>query len=718
MAQDNPENPWNINSIFEFLSYNCPSCEFKHSSKQTFVHHAIDNHPEAVQGFTNINDGSLSDVDWNPHYFQIKVEEEEEDNQTEEKDALFEEEQMTIDDTKIGIIKDEVEPTESDLKWDISTSKHKNDQSQNSPIKSKKGGRGKGRCLEPMSCPKCQEEYNFYSDLVQHLLLEHLKSSQEMTTSTQCGQCHEDFPHSEALLDHIFQAHFRKCGLCLQDGFQDVQSLLKHLEQSHKRVPFACISCNLMLKNGKFKAEHMKSCDETYKCALCFRDFNSYSGLQNHIKNEHRDNPRVECKHCDMTFSSKGNMKSHVKLKHPENGNGQPKPEHLRSLNSKIYMPHICLHCKKEFSKYCYLVQHLIFSHEVISPQEIFSEKENQIICNQCPSEFYNKEAFSTHFMEVHFRTCGYCLKNCQNVPEIARHFDQVHKTHVPVCFKCDIVFATKKRKEDHVKNCEESCYKCLDCQKNFETFSGIFMHIDTNHGKDLPHECNQCERRFANIYYLKAHIKKVHEGEEIDTFTCDKCGKILNSKSGYLNHMKYTHENKAKEFECDKCGRKFHIMSLLKLHVRTVHEKERNFQCDTCGMKFTAKGACQKHMKAIHAKEYDFKCEHCFQAFLEPAVLKRHVARVHATGPKKFQCDLCPKSFATNYDLKCHKQKIHERLINFKCEDCGKGFFYNHEYSTHVKVVHKGEKNFKCHLCEKQFMRPGQLKSHISSAH
>ena len=233
MVQDNLENPWDIYSIFELLFYNCPSCEFKHNSKQTFVDHAIENHPEATNGFTNIKDGSLADVEWNL-LFQIKVEEEEEDQMDENKIfSHFDEEQMTIDET---VIKDEVEPSESELKLEISSSNHKSDESKTSLIKRKRGGRGKGRCLEPMKCPKCQEEYNFYSDLVQHLLQEHLKFNQE--TSKQCDQCYEDFPHSEALLDHKFQVHFRNCGLCLQDGFQDVQSLLQHLEHSHKRLPF------------------------------------------------------------------------------------------------------------------------------------------------------------------------------------------------------------------------------------------------------------------------------------------------------------------------------------------------------------------------------------------------------------------------------------------------------------------------------------------------
>ena len=61
------ENPWNIQSIYEFQYFNCPSCVFKNHSKQEFVKHAYEFHPESIDYFTNICDGSLKDVEcpWN-----------------------------------------------------------------------------------------------------------------------------------------------------------------------------------------------------------------------------------------------------------------------------------------------------------------------------------------------------------------------------------------------------------------------------------------------------------------------------------------------------------------------------------------------------------------------------------------------------------------------------------------------------------------------------
>ena len=56
------ENPWNIESLYDLQYFNCPSCSYKNSSKQDFVCHAFDTHPDSVDYLRNIVDGSLSDI--------------------------------------------------------------------------------------------------------------------------------------------------------------------------------------------------------------------------------------------------------------------------------------------------------------------------------------------------------------------------------------------------------------------------------------------------------------------------------------------------------------------------------------------------------------------------------------------------------------------------------------------------------------------------------
>ena len=76
------DNPWNIQSIYEFQYFNCPSCIFKNRSKQEFINHAFENHSELVHNLYKINDNSLIDVvcPWNEPFTQIKIENEQSDD--------------------------------------------------------------------------------------------------------------------------------------------------------------------------------------------------------------------------------------------------------------------------------------------------------------------------------------------------------------------------------------------------------------------------------------------------------------------------------------------------------------------------------------------------------------------------------------------------------------------------------------------------------------
>ena len=63
------ENPWNVESLYEFQYFQCPSCEFKDGKKQDFLNHAYDYHPESIDYLSIITDGSLKDVlcPWDSH---------------------------------------------------------------------------------------------------------------------------------------------------------------------------------------------------------------------------------------------------------------------------------------------------------------------------------------------------------------------------------------------------------------------------------------------------------------------------------------------------------------------------------------------------------------------------------------------------------------------------------------------------------------------------
>ena len=61
---DTVENPWDIQSIYEWQFFNCPdlNCGFKCHLKQDLLNHLYDNHIEGLLALKKITDDSLSDV--------------------------------------------------------------------------------------------------------------------------------------------------------------------------------------------------------------------------------------------------------------------------------------------------------------------------------------------------------------------------------------------------------------------------------------------------------------------------------------------------------------------------------------------------------------------------------------------------------------------------------------------------------------------------------
>ena len=70
------ENPWDIRSIYDLQFYHCPDCIYINQSKQEFVIHAYESHPEIIHYFNNIEDDSLSDVNcpWDLNNIEMKEE--------------------------------------------------------------------------------------------------------------------------------------------------------------------------------------------------------------------------------------------------------------------------------------------------------------------------------------------------------------------------------------------------------------------------------------------------------------------------------------------------------------------------------------------------------------------------------------------------------------------------------------------------------------------
>lgn len=142
---------------------------------------------------------------------------------------------------------------------------------------------------------------------------------------------------------------------------------------------------------------------------------------------------------------------------------------------------------------------------------------------------------------------------------------------------------------------------------------------------------CKICSQPFLKKVELKSHLA-VHATESSPkstnkAFTCLVCGKITDSRSRMICHMR-AHSGE-KPFSCPICGNKYKLKGHIKEHMRT-HTGERPYTCYICGRSFNRSSTMSKHARIKHRENLPFKCMHCSQRFPLLVVLKQHLKMVH----------------------------------------------------------------------------------------
>ena len=48
------QNPWSAGNLDDFLYYCCPECDIRDQSKEVFIKHALDNHPNSTEHIVHL----------------------------------------------------------------------------------------------------------------------------------------------------------------------------------------------------------------------------------------------------------------------------------------------------------------------------------------------------------------------------------------------------------------------------------------------------------------------------------------------------------------------------------------------------------------------------------------------------------------------------------------------------------------------------------------
>ena len=73
--EDHLTSPWDVNTLEEFLNYCCPECDEKNPSRNSFILHAHNHHPESIQYLFRFHGKNEEINSFDESEVDIKVEE-------------------------------------------------------------------------------------------------------------------------------------------------------------------------------------------------------------------------------------------------------------------------------------------------------------------------------------------------------------------------------------------------------------------------------------------------------------------------------------------------------------------------------------------------------------------------------------------------------------------------------------------------------------------
>ena len=255
------KNPWHIQSIYDFQYFNCPSCIFKNHSKQEFINHAYESHPESIDPLLKVKDNSLYDIVFPKN---IKLE--------------------PIDENDDDLNAKSIEPT-TNIKSEVFNIEEGSYENQiNIEVFEEQSDDLNTKSIESeyLKDPKCLE--------LNKVMKQH-----------KCEKCGKSFVQLCQFQMHM-EVHKRQ------------KEFRCEIENCKKRFG------KLENLNNHIKIIHAGP--KEYKCQKCEKAFALESGLEKHTIKIHEGQYDGKCETCGEVFGNIKNLKKHVKKTHMATSKG------------------------------------------------------------------------------------------------------------------------------------------------------------------------------------------------------------------------------------------------------------------------------------------------------------------------------------------------------------------------------------------------------------
>ena len=571
------KSPWNIECLYDLQFFNCPSCIYKHNSKQDFICHAYDTHPESVDYLKNIKDGSLSDIlcPWD------KSEDEEEYSVEKIIDKSFDtygnisyfikwkgydDKDNTWEPIGNLYCQDLIEEFEKKY---VPKNIERNGMKKESQIKTELEDPLNSLSENVLAEEKSHQNHLVVEDYAEDQNLDFTENDEEQVKQeNSCPLCFIYFFDDNALKDHILIQHSSDGGIIIDDvddnenksdpewNFQD--------DNENKSDP----EWNFQDSNGTKESKR-------YECDLCVpaKSYTRKSSLKEHMTRVHEnkndivhDEPKdFQCDYdnCDASYKRKYLLTAHINAVHEGIG-------------------HKCDWCGKIFQDNYNLNRHVTCVHE----------KQRPNVCQFCPKSYANKADLIKHVSAIHqdnggkFK-CEICERLFTKDTNLIEHKKWKHKDEDP--------------------SVPKEQFKCALCDKSYPKRVALKNHMHIKHGRGIDKEniktipCDKCELLFSTDTALRQHLKWKHETVKTKTenMTCDQCNETFVTPRYLKKHKELVHEG-VKRYKCEDCGKMFGQMGNMKLHKARVHEgkkSEKKFKCKLCDKSYYYKQALKDHI-------------------------------------------------------------------------------------------------------------------------
>lgn len=292
----------------------------------------------------------------------------------------------------------------------------------------------------------------------------------------------------------------------------------------------------------------------------------------------------------------------------------------------------------------------------------LFRPLKNKFGCNLCRSNFLDLKQLREHTFshsnikrmalkiknlrglsyrnaDISDLKCNICSEKCNDLTDLRNHLKNKHS----------ILF----HGADHylIPYNIQNGFQCVLCDSKFNSYLRLSIHMNIHYSN---HVCEICGHSFINRLSLRGHVNSMHKQKN-----CTLCPAVFLNHSSKIKHLRIAHkinnsrrhcllckksfrytyllqEHKIQEHgfkrqisSCPECGKTFGSSTNLKIHIRSVHIKERNHPCNVCGMRFFTK-CDQKRHERTHMDIRSFSCSYCEAKFKSKDSWRRHLKRQH----------------------------------------------------------------------------------------